>query len=226
MASCPQPDCDAHISSSSEDYPEGIAAEQKGFRNNVDTAFASVSSVLKASFAPMPMYPNAPSNDTLVKPTGLLADLRQMGFGDMETLTETVKASVTGDPEDDNKLLMEHIIQLAAKLEPTSKAGDKLSDSFINQLWDQLPHPPLSSLGPQYKYRTADGSHNNMHNPQLGKAGQAYARSARPQIYQNAALPDPGLIFDSLLARNGEFEPHPNKISSQMFYLAVVIIRK
>ena len=42
-------------------------------------------------------------------------------------------------------------------------------------------------------------------------------------MMQNAALPDPGALFDSLMARK-EFEPHPNKISSILFYLASIII--
>jgi linoleate 8R-lipoxygenase/9,12-octadecadienoate 8-hydroperoxide 8R-isomerase len=41
---------------------------------------------------------------------------------------------------------------------------------------------------------------------------------------QNIALPDPGVIFDSLMARGDKFEPHPNKISSMLFYLATIII--
>ena len=37
------------------------------------------------------------------------------------------------------------------------------------------------------------------------------------------ALPDPGLIFDSVMARK-EFIPHPNKVSSVFFYWASLII--
>jgi linoleate 8R-lipoxygenase/9,12-octadecadienoate 8-hydroperoxide 8R-isomerase len=40
---------------------------------------------------------------------------------------------------------------------------------------------------------------------------------------QPFAKPDPGVLFDSLMARSG-FEPHPNKISSMLFYLATIII--
>jgi hypothetical protein len=60
--------------------------------------------------------------------------------------------------------------------------------------------------------------------PQLGAANTPYARSAKPTILQNIALPDPGVIFDSLMARGDKFEPHPNKISSMLFYLATIII--
>ena len=38
-----------------------------------------------------------------------------------------------------------------------------------------------------------------------------------------ATKPDPGLVFDAVLARK-EFVPHPNKISSVLFYVAAIII--
>jgi hypothetical protein len=41
---------------------------------------------------------------------------------------------------------------------------------------------------------------------------------------QPGALPDPGVIFDSIMARKPENrENHPNKISSVLFYLASII---
>ena len=59
--------------------------------------------------------------------------------------------------------------------------------------------------------------------PQLGAAGTPYARSVKPETVQKAALPDPEVLFDSVMARKG-FEPHPNGISSMLFYLASIII--
>lgn len=222
MTSPTKPDSSAHRTTATT-YPTGIATHTKSFGRDVESAFESVSSVVNVSNKPM--CPNPPSNDDLVEPTGLLEDLHDLGFKDVKTLVELIKGSLTGEPMNDNKLLMEHIMQLTAKLEPTSKAGADLSNAFINQLWGDLPHPPTSTLGSQYKYRTADGSYNTANIPDLGKAGQPYARTARPQIFQNIALPDPGLIFDSLMIRDEDkFEPHPNKISSQMFYLATIII--
>ena len=59
--------------------------------------------------------------------------------------------------------------------------------------------------------------------PQLGAANTPYARSVFPGTLQPGALPDPGLIFDSVFVRN-EFKPHPNNVSSMFFYHASVII--
>lgn len=40
---------------------------------------------------------------------------------------------------------------------------------------------------------------------------------------QPPVLPDPGALFDSLLARKG-FKEHPTKLSSVLFYIASIII--
>ena len=57
----------------------------------------------------------------------------------------------------------------------------------------------------------------------LGAANTPYARSVFPGTLQPGALPDPGLIFDSLFARH-EYTPHPNRVSSIMFLWAGLII--
>ncbi len=119
---------------------------------------------------------------------------------------------------------MEKIIQLAASLPPGSKSLDELTSQFIKLLWETLEHPPLSYQGDEYKYRTADGSNNNILYPHLGKAGSYYARTVTPQTLKPGVLPDPGVIFDAIFARGEEPREHPNKISSMLFYLATIII--
>lgn len=59
--------------------------------------------------------------------------------------------------------------------------------------------------------------------PHVGAANTPYARSVFPGTIQPGALPDPGLIFDSLYARD-EFKPSPNNVSSVLFYWASLII--
>lgn len=59
--------------------------------------------------------------------------------------------------------------------------------------------------------------------PQLGAANTPYARTVQPQTLQPHTLPEPEVLFDSVLARK-KFEEHPNKISSVLFYLASIII--
>lgn len=78
-------------------------------------------------------------------------------------------------------------------------------------------------MGDEYKYRSADGSNNNPTLPWLGAANTAYCRTIPPLTIQPSGLPDPGLIFDSLFARQ-KFNPHPNKVSSVFFDWASLII--
>jgi hypothetical protein len=98
-----------------------------------------------------------------------------------------------------------------------------LTNSFIDELWNSLEHPPAIHLGDKYKYRQADGSYNNPRHPDLGKANMPYMRTVKPETLQPGSLPDPGLIFDSLFARD-KFKEHPNKVSSVLYYWASLII--
>jgi len=106
-------------------------------------------------------------------------------------------------------------------------------------VYNDLPHPPSNYLAPyplqitneivpqgpiKYAYRTADGSFNNPLIPTLGQAGAPYARSVTTaNISPKRALPDPGLVFDSLLRRD-KFEEHPGGISSLFFAFADLVI--
>jgi hypothetical protein len=78
-------------------------------------------------------------------------------------------------------------------------------------------------VGEKYAYRSANGSSNNPALPFLGAARTEYARTIRPETIRPPNLPDPGLIFDSLFAREN-FTPHPNKVSSIFFAWASLII--
>ncbi|MCJ1251085.1 hypothetical protein MMC30_008316 [Trapelia coarctata] len=155
-------------------------------------------------------------------PSGVFADLKSLGFKDVKTLME-VMTSKKGSLKDDKTYIMERVIQLVAGLPPRSNTRIDLTNSFIDELWNSLPHPPLSYLGDKFQYRQADGSYNNVLCPQLGAANTAYARSVFPGTLQPGALPDPGLIFDSLFARN-KYRQHPNNVSSVMFLWASIII--
>lgn len=58
----------------------------------------------------------------------------------------------------------------------------------------------------------------------MGMAGSPYARSVpSTNNAPKTALPDPGLVFDTLLKRDG-FEKHPGGISSLFFAFADLVI--
>jgi hypothetical protein len=54
---------------------------------------------------------------------------------------------------------LEHLIELVASL-PPGNVQKSMTTSFISTLWDNLLHPPLSYLGNDVQYRSADGSNN------------------------------------------------------------------
>ncbi|KAL4777371.1 heme peroxidase [Aspergillus nidulans var. acristatus] len=72
-----------------------------------------------------------------------------------------------------------------------------------------------------------DKKYLNVMYPHVGASGSHYARTVTPKHPRPAVLPDPGLIFDliaALLAREGPAKEHPAKISSNLFYFAIIII--
>ncbi|CRK31341.1 hypothetical protein BN1723_015743 [Verticillium longisporum] len=136
----------------------------------------------------------------------------------------TLETALAGGLVDDRKYLVESVIQLAASLPNESKLRGDLNAQLIGTLWNNLQHPPISYLGEEFKYRAADGSNNNIMYPQLGASGSHYARSVAPTHRQNLNLPDPSVIFDTLLARKGATKEHPAKVSSSLFHFATIII--
>ena len=71
-------------------------------------------------------------------------------------------------------------------------------------MYQDLPHPPASYLDKDfnYQFRKADGSENNVDIPDMGKANTPYARSVQQNHpLPGSAMPDAGLIFDTLLRR-------------------------
>ncbi|KAL1638781.1 hypothetical protein SLS58_008595 [Diplodia intermedia] len=168
-----------------------------------------------------------PYGDPDVVSSNLVEDLRTVGFNaatkDLKTLIEVFKAK--GKPQNDREMLMEKMIALTASLPRHSKTRDKLSGVIIDTLWSSLQHPPLTYMGEKFQYRTPDGSYNNPMNPDLGKAGSHYARSVPRIKSQHGVPPDPGLLFDLLMARSDEtFKENPAGISSMLFYHATIII--
>lgn len=129
------------------------------------------------------------------------------------------------DPLDDKTMLMERIIMIVAGLPTRSRTRVLLTNQFIGELWYSLDHPVLNYIGDKTMYRAADGSNNNPLYPTMGAAGTTYARSVRPTIMPPGALPEPGLIYDSVMRRSASgYKKHPNNVSSILWYWATIII--
>ena len=87
---------------------------------------------------------------------------------------------------------------------PESGTGKEMANHAVGMLYESIPHPPAAYLGPEYSFRQSDGGNNNINLPNLGRAGARYARSVQGKTcIPQESLPDPGLMFDTLLrARN------------------------
>ncbi|KAL2008268.1 hypothetical protein VTN00DRAFT_8250 [Thermoascus crustaceus] len=192
-------------------------------RSEIAATFEKYAQLIHASQRPLPTQTGDGSYIEHESSTGILQDIAALGFKDVRTVTDLVKTKASGELVDDKTMLMERVIQLVAGLPPHSKNRVELTNAFLDELWNSLQHPPLSYMGDEYTYRSADGSNNNPTLPWLGAANTPYARSIPPLTIQPGALPDPGLIFDSLFARQ-KFTPHPNKVSSFFFDWASLVI--
>ncbi|KAF9070659.1 heme peroxidase [Rhodocollybia butyracea] len=173
-----------------------------------------------------------------------------------------IDAAEHPDSINDRLFLLEDLLTIMAELgDPSSppayqKIAAELEHLTIDFLYKDLPRPPSGylALSPKpsvpsaqvptsndpntyikYAYRSADGSNYNPLIPTMGQAGTPYARSVPGSQQTNLRnLPDPGLVFDTLLKRpakaegHGEesdgFTPHPGGISSLFFALADLII--
>ncbi|KAL4791504.1 heme peroxidase [Aspergillus venezuelensis] len=176
---------------------------------------------------PSSTTPDKPKPSTLASlVTSVQADLWSQAHripADLRTLRELSQAGLNGGLIDDRKYIVENVIQAASSLPNTSGLRTRITDTFIASLWNNVQHPPMSYLGDESWYRRADGSCNNIIYPHLGASGSQYARLVTPKHPRSVALPDPGLIFDTLLAREGPAKQHPTSISSNLFYFATII---
>ncbi|KEY73451.1 hypothetical protein S7711_07480 [Stachybotrys chartarum IBT 7711] len=178
----------------------------------------------KLSQRPLPTERGDGSYRQVATRPGLRQDLTTIGLGDLKTLMEIISAKLKGETQQDDKtMLMERTIQLVATLPNHSKTQEVLTNDFIDKLWNSLDHPPLLYMGDNFKYRLPDGSNNNPLMPKLGAAGQPYARSCKPKVAKIGALPDPELVYESVMAR-GKFKKNPNNVSSILWYWATIII--
>lgn len=206
-----------------------VAQLQAKFENS----FQDLKTLVKAMKEPLPVQtgdgtylPDPEKEKTIANDLKvILSDAAtKLPAKDLGALVKIQEDNLLGNPINDRDYLMEYLIQAAAKL-PTDDVSGNITNNFIKQLWSDLPHPPQTLLNDQSIYRQPDGSYNNYLIPDLGKSKMPYARTVPPQTMQPGSLPDPAVLFESVMARkNTEGTQHPSKISSMLFYLASIII--
>jgi cytochrome P450 len=223
---------DAHVDTrTGAEPPKPVdLSELTKLRNAIGGSFQAAASLIGAAGAPVPDQTGDGSKigpeekaSLYKKIEGGLRDMSHLGIDNIQSLLEIQKEKMLGGYTDDKTYLMEGLVRTAAALPDDSKTRDAVTGNFLEQLWNDLPHPPQSYLGGKYQYRAADGSNNSLVNPQVGAAGTPYARTVKPSTMQTPARPDPGVVFDSIMTRK-HAELHPNRISSMLFYLASIII--
>lgn len=209
--------------------PEPHISKADEALDKIRSSWTSATTLLKAMKAPVPTETGDGSalpeeqhtQNKAEKFATIMKDAVIEGYDTLPKLLEAARAMSEG-PVDDRKYFMEHLIQGAAKL-PQDYGSDQITNTFLTTLWNDLGHPPQTLLGSEFEYRQPDGRNNCYQYPEIGKAGMPYARTVAPQTKQPGTLPDPGVLFDTLMARK-EPKEHPNRISSMLFYIASIII--
>ena len=109
-------------------------------------------------------------------------------------------------------------------LPENGKARNFLTKSQVTAKYNKMLHPPLTYLGDAFQYRTADGKFNNVLIPHLGQGGAPYAKTVPSKTHLLGAQPDPGDIFDRLMARDPGGRESKSGLSSMLIYHATIII--
>ncbi|KAL2260217.1 hypothetical protein VTK26DRAFT_5855 [Humicola hyalothermophila] len=223
-------------STSSRDVGEKLASQAKPKpmppklqptkpnRKGVANALERYSQIIHPTVQPLPNQVGAGTFSEDKKWGKYRKDLKTLRVADFRTLWNMLVARLKGEKlVDDKTMIMERVIQLVSNLPSNSKLRVELTNTFLSELWYTLEHPPSRYVGDKYQYRQADGSNNNVLFPKLGAAGSVYARSVNASVLRAGALPDPGLIYDSVMKRT-EYKKHPNNVSSILWYWASIII--
>jgi hypothetical protein len=158
--------------------------------------------------------------------TSLVHDLTHLGLKNAETIAQAITTLASGKPLDDKELLLEHGVSMLQSLPTNSGLSQTISNDFIGMLWSDLPHPPAGVAGPTTRYRAHDGSGHNQWVPEMGKAGSPYSRSVPPVKAKGPNLPDPELVFEQLLKRNGPYRKHPSGLNRLFFSFATIVIHE
>ncbi|EUC55588.1 linoleate diol synthase, partial [Rhizoctonia solani AG-3 Rhs1AP] len=175
------------------------------------------------------VYNRDPDHEVNAATAAIETFRRQLRLGnpitpDLGTIYSVVDAIQNSKSLDDRKMLLEHALVFMSRLPSGSALAQKGQDAVISMLYKDLPHPPATYVGDEYRFRAADGGNNNLLLPDLGRAGTKYSRSV-PQTHPlpPAELPDPELVFECLLKRD-KVTPHPAGLSAMFFSFATLVI--
>ena len=98
-------------------------------RDDVQSSFEQFAHVIHASDQPLPTQNDDGSYIDHKEPSGLMADVKALGFKDVRTLIDVMKNKATGELQDDKTYLMEHTIQVS-KFD--ARMDDTLTDCYLS----------------------------------------------------------------------------------------------
>ncbi|KAK5080999.1 hypothetical protein LTR05_008316 [Lithohypha guttulata] len=158
--------------------------------------------------------------DKVTTQVGLLDDIRRIFVAkNLPAIGSAIRGMLPGGKTDVKALAV-----IAGSMSNDSKSRKSMVDQRVKGLYNKMLHPPLTYLGDAFQYRQADGKYNNVMSPHLGQAGAPYAKTVPSKTHPLGALPDPGDLFDRLLAREDGGRNSTSGLSSMLIYHATIII--
>ena len=85
-------------------------------RGDVESSFDQFASLIHAARRPLPSQSGDGAYLDHAEPSGLMQDIKSMGFKDAKTLMEVMRTKATGDLQDDKTYIMERTIQVITPL--------------------------------------------------------------------------------------------------------------
>jgi hypothetical protein len=152
-----------HVSNSSESE----LAKIDEVKQTISASIQNLRKMLKASRDPLP---TETGNGTQLteeehiaglgeKFATAIKDATTAGWGSLTNVLKAGEGLAKGEPLDDKKYFMEYLIQIAAKI-PDDVVSNKITDTMITTLWQDLSHPPETLMGSDAEFRQPDGSNN------------------------------------------------------------------
>ena len=81
-------------------------------RQEVERLFSKFAQLIHASQRPLPTQDDGADFDH-TEPSGLLQDLKTIGFKDVNTLMQVMRNKASGELQDDKTYMMEHVMQVS-----------------------------------------------------------------------------------------------------------------
>ncbi|KAK0616129.1 heme peroxidase-domain-containing protein [Bombardia bombarda] len=197
-------------------------ANGQGSREPRQSAIDKLNEELKSSKYVAAFHGDALIGDKVAPTEGILNDIRNIfTLKNAPGIADVVAKYLAGKGLD-----IKAGAELIASMSNDSEARARFIEGQVKTKYDRMLHPPLTYLGDAFKYRAADGRLNSALNPHLGQAGAPYAKTVPSKTHPLGALPDPGDIFDRLMARSLDPAGRESSsgLSSMLIYHATIII--